>query len=88
MKFYCTKDFRVFISVRLHFLSGDLKQATNIAAGMVKTWGMTSRFKCRSFDTDAVTLDASFARLINVEVRKVFVHELQIKILLAPITRS
>ena len=29
---------------------------------------MTSRFKCRSFDTDAVTLDASFARLINVEV--------------------
>ena len=47
---------------------GDLKQATNIAAGMVKTWGMTTRFKCRSFDTDAVTLDASFARLINVEV--------------------
>lgn len=49
---------------------GDLKQATNIAAGMVKTWGMTSRFKCRSFDTDAVTLDASFARLINVEVQR------------------
>ena len=52
----------------IQLIAGDLKQATNIAAGMVKTWGMTTRFKCRSFDTDAVTLDASFARLINVEV--------------------